>query len=94
MIKSTGNIFGGGSPFSGNWYILDTARDTFNVATTTLAPNQNYADDSGWGADGIMDILSNGFKIRTDSLAINATLASSFIYLCFAESPFKYSRAR
>ena len=94
MIKSRGNIYGGGSPFSGNWYILDTSRDTFNVATTTLAPSQNYADDSAWGTDGIMDILSNGFKIRTDQLAINATLAYSFVYFAFAESPFKYARAR
>ena len=94
LLKSVGNIFGGGSPFSGNWYILDTARDTFNVATNTIAPNQDYADDAGWGADGVMDILSNGFKIRTDSLAINATLSGSFIYLAFAESPFKNARAR
>ncbi len=91
MIKATGQIYSG---VNGNWYILDTARDTFNVATTTLAPNQNYADDTNWGANGIMDILSNGFKIRDDGLAFNSTTSSSFIYFAFAETPFKYSRAR
>ena len=94
MIKSVGNIYGGGSPFSGNWYILDTERSTFNVAAATLAPPSNSAEDTAWGAEGIMDILSNGFKIRTDSLGINATLSGSFIYLAFAESPFKNARAR
>ena len=54
-----------------------------------MAPNQNYSEDTGWTPEGVMDILSNGFKIRTDSLAINATLSGSFIYLAFAELPFK-----
>ena len=94
LLKSVGNIFGGGSPFSGNWYILDTKRSTFNVAAATLAPPNSNAEDTGWGSDGIMDILSNGFKIRTDQLAINATLSGSYVYLAFAESPFKNSRAR
>jgi len=94
LLKSVGNIFGGGSPFSGNWYILDTKRSTFNVAASTLAPPNANAEDNAWGSDGIMDILSNGFKIRTDQLAINATLSGSYIYFAFAESPFKNSRAR
>ena len=94
LLKSVGNIFGGGSPFSGNWYIIDTKRSTFNVAAATLAPGNANAEDTGWGSDGIMDILSNGFKIRTDQLAINATLSGSYIYFAFAESPFKNSRAR
>tara|TARA_R100000322_G_scaffold83047_1_gene51900 strand:- start:195 stop:3005 length:2811 start_codon:yes stop_codon:yes gene_type:complete len=94
LLKSVGNIYGGGSPFSGNWYILDTKRSTFNVAAATLATASNNAEDTAWGAEGIMDILSNGFKIRTDSLSINATLSGAFIYLAFAESPFKNSRAR
>ena len=94
LLKSVGNIYGGGSPFSGNWYILDTARSSFNVAASTLATASSNAEDNAWGSDGIMDILSNGFKIRTDSLGINATLSGSFIYLAFAESPFKNARAR
>ena len=94
LLKSRGNIYGGGSPFSGNWYILDTERSTFNVAASTLASANSNAEDNAWGTEGIMDILSNGFKIRTDSLGINATLSGSFIYLAFAEAPFKYARAR
>ena len=40
-----------------------------------------------------VDFLSNGIKIRTNNSAFNAS-GSTYIYLAFAESPFKNARAR
>ena len=71
------------------WFILDTARNTYNVMNTWLAADSSAAD----GADIICDTLSNGFKIRTTAGNIN-TNAGTFVYACFAESPFQYARAR
>ena len=42
---------------------------------------------------GFIDFLSNGFKIRNDNGNDNNN-ATRFIYIAFAESPFKYSNAR
>jgi hypothetical protein len=74
-----------------NWQIVDTARNTYNVAPNILQPNRSDAE-SAFGSGGF-DILSNGFKIRTSSSSIN-TNGSTIIYAAFAESPFKYSLAR
>jgi len=38
-----------------------------------------------------IDILSNGFKIR---IATDPNVAETYIYMAFAENPFKYSNAR
>ena len=40
-----------------------------------------------------VDFLSNGFKLRNSVSTINGN-SGTFIYLAFAESPFKNSRAR
>ena len=73
-----------------NWYIFDTARDTYNAAGLELYPNLSNAE-----ADGRpdLDILSNGFKIRSTSGGQN-TNGGTYIYACFAEFPFRYSLAR
>jgi hypothetical protein len=71
------------------WFILDTARNTYNVMNTWLAADSSTSD----GADVICDTLSNGFKIRTTAGNIN-TNAGTFIYAAFAEAPINYSRAR
>lgn len=71
------------------WFILDTARNTYNVMNTWLAADNSAAD----GADIICDTVANGFKIRTTAGNIN-TNAGTFVYACFAESPFAYARAR
>ena len=73
-----------------NWYIFDTARDTYNAAGLELYPNLSNAE-----ADGRpdLDILSNGFKIRSTSGGQN-TSGATYIYACFAENPFKNALAR
>ena len=69
----------------GNWFITDYKRETFNVNADILDANLNDAERN---AD-IFDFLSNGFKIR-----LGLGTGEKFIYLAFAESPFKNSRAR
>jgi hypothetical protein len=40
-----------------------------------------------------LDILTNGFKMRTSGSSINAS-GETYIFAAFAETPFKYARAR
>ena len=67
-----------------DWRILDTARDTFNVADKRLFPNNGDAENT---AQDTLDFLSNGFKHRATNSGGNAS-GGSYIYMCFAENPF------
>ena len=76
---------------TGNWFILDTTRSTFNESDDRLNADVNNAEST---SNSDIDFLSNGFKIRTASTAgINQT-SDTHIYLAFAEAPFKYANAR
>jgi hypothetical protein len=81
------------SSASGNdWRITDTARSTYNPDSTAfLYPN--YTSSENANANDDLDILSNGFKIRSANDPSNAN-GSTYIYMAFASSPFKYSLAR
>tara|TARA_Y100000361_G_scaffold34650_1_gene29129 strand:+ start:483 stop:3743 length:3261 start_codon:yes stop_codon:yes gene_type:complete len=77
-----------------NWVIFDIERNIFNLAENYLAPNTSNSEYT----DLDIDILSNGFKIRT---AGGSTLGNTVNYLsavyitaAFAEHPFKTARAR
>jgi hypothetical protein len=71
----------------GGWFIYDAARNTYNPRNSYLAAN--VPDAEATATPGVLDFLSNGFKVRN-------TLggASPFIYAAFAEHPFLSSRAR
>jgi len=74
-----------------NWYLFDTARNTYNVMKDELLPNSSNAE-----ADNTrhIDTLSNGFKIRADNASqINAN-GATMIYMAFAEVPTKFANAR
>ena len=73
---------------TGNWYVWDTSRNTYNVLGEALY--LDLATPAGTGTD--LDILSNGFKLRSNS-GYN-TNNGTYIYCAWAENPFKYSRAR
>ena len=82
--------------------IVDNKRDTYNPADVWLTANsacqENYSSNTGGtcisrGDIDIADFVSNGFKIRSSSGEAGGGPAT-FIYLAFAESPFKYSNAR
>ena len=72
-----------------NWYVYDTARDTYNYASLGLLPNLSNAETSY----GQIDILSNGFKMRGVGSSWNAS-GATYIYACFAENPLRYANAR
>ena len=80
---------------TGNWEIFDTARDPDNTAGKYLLANSNDQEgDTGTNTAGhVFDILSNGFKIRNTNSDRN-TNGEKYIYMAFAEQPFKYANAR
>jgi hypothetical protein len=46
-----------------NWRIWDNKRNQFNVANTRLSAESSDAEDTG--TPNAIDLVSNGFKIRT-----------------------------
>ena len=81
-----------GSSFTSNWFIQDGARNGYNVNTgVALRPNLSNAEDGTTFYD--MDLLSNGFKLRTSTGDSNSS-GATFIFAAFAENPFKNSLAR
>ena len=74
---------------SNDWPISDNKRSSFNLVDKAL-----YADlSNSESTANRYDFLSNGFKIRNNLNESNAS-GGSYIYLAFAESPFKNARAR
>ena len=68
-----------------SWSIRDGERDAYNAADLELRPDSSVAEytDSGGG----VDLLSNGFKLRTTTGGNNAS-GGTYIYMAFAEHPF------
>ena len=67
-----------------NWFINDNKRNPFNEAENPLRPNLNVEEYSGTGYG--IDILSNGFKVRTADQGFNAS-GGNYIFMAFAEAP-------
>ena len=65
-----------------DWNMKDSKRPGFNQVNDILYPNLNNAEEHG----GDIDILSNGFKIRTTAANTNNS-GSTYIYMSFAEAP-------
>jgi len=65
------------------WWMWDTTRDTRNPTDLYLRANDSLAE----GSFDSLDILSNGFKLRTSDGGQNAS-GETIIYMAFAESPF------
>ena len=86
MIKRTDS--------TGNWQIQDTARTPYNWTCAALFADLSAAENTSEAeATYGRDYLSNGFKIRASHTSHN-TNGATYIYMAFAESPFKYSLAR
>ena len=75
---------------AGSWLLLDTARDPYNVGRNELFANLSAAE---YDNTSLIDVLSNGFKIRATFANMNASNAT-YIYAAFAENPFSIARAR
>ena len=72
------------------WRLFDDKRPTYNAQTYKLQADDNGAELTGYP---YADFLSNGFKVR-DSGAYQNASGGTYVYLAFAESPFKTSNAR
>jgi hypothetical protein len=72
------------------WYIIDAARGPYNVNKPYLAANTSGIGSSAYS---VMDFTSNGFKLRDTDTTWNAN-GDTYIFMAFAENPFKYSLAR
>jgi len=74
-----------------SWEILDDQRDPYNAVTHYLYPDTSGAENNATAYP--QDFLSNGFKIRHTGGSANLS-GGTYIYMAFAENPFKYSNAR
>ena len=72
-----------------NWNIYDNTRRTFNGNDLELYADLNNAEEDS-GRD--IDFLSNGIKLR--SVNYMNVSGGTYIYMAFAEAPFKYANAR
>ena len=72
-----------------NWVIYDVKRNTFNAIDKTIYTDTAAAEGTYSGGD----ILSNGFKVRYTGGMLN-TDGGTYLYMAFAESPFKTANAR
>ena len=75
-----------------SWQLIDSTRSPHNVSNNVIYPNA-AAEESAALAAANTDFLSNGFKIRAASGNTNDS-GEIYIYLAFAESPFKFANAR
>jgi hypothetical protein len=72
-----------------DWVMWDTARTQYNVLGNYLLANTSGAE----GTATVIDILSNGFKMRIASTGNNGS-GDNIVYAAFAENPFRNSLAR
>ena len=78
----------------GNWRLIDTARETYNVGWMDLYANDSTGETAhSAGTTNQVDILSNGFKLR-DALNETNRNGDTLVWAAFAENPFQYARAR
>jgi len=75
---------------TGDWYMYDNKRMSFNVLNDPLYANLTAAENTGSSEE--IDFVSNGIKIRGAGSGTNP--ATNILYIAFAEYPFKYANAR
>ena len=73
-----------------NWILFDNKRTPTNEMDGHLHPSANVNEQTG--TDEI-DFLSNGFNFRSGDADTN-TDAFEYIFLAFADQPFKYANAK
>ena len=81
LIKSTAD---------NKWIMKDTERSPFNASSLSLVANNSDAELT---SDQPIDINSNGFKLRTTGSGVNSS-GVAYVYMAFAEHPFKTANAR
>jgi len=69
------------------WHIFDNQREGYNVDNDPLEANDSTVE----ATTDMIDILSNGFKLR---IATDPNVAETYMYLAIAHNPFQYATAR
>ena len=72
------------------WGMWDNKRIGYNYDNRILRANVNSAEEAPGSS---VDLLTNGFRC-TSNMAANNANGGIYIYLAFADLPFKYSNAR
>ena len=75
---------------SNHWHIMDNKRSPINPVNDHLKANDNAVEDTD-NAGFVLDFVSNGFKWRD---ADHDNQAATYIFMAFAETPFKYANAK
>jgi hypothetical protein len=78
---------------TGNWMVANNKSSPSNVVDKVIFANDSAGEYTDPSADCKKDFFSNGFKIRTTDDNTNES-GETYIYIAFAETPFKYSNAR
>ena len=87
MWKST-------SVSANGWIMYDTSRNPYNLTTASLFADLATAENAtSLATENTVDFLSNGFKMRSANYGNNGP-SVPYIYMAFAENPFKYANAR
>lgn len=82
LIKETSAIRG--------WIVFDTSRSPFNIVDKYLFVETGAAE----GTLALIDIVSNGFRLKSTNINVNDASGNTFIYMAFAENPFQNALAR
>ena len=81
-----------GNEAGARWLVFDNKRDPDNPVIADL--NLHGTDVENTGTENAIDFLSNGVKMKyTSDNNINKS-GVTYIYMAFAEIPFKYATAR
>ncbi len=76
---------------SNGFFMFDNKRNTHNEVDNYLLANDSGAEINQ--AARAVDFLSNGFKLRTDA-EFDPNGSGTYVYMAFADQPFKFSNAR
>ncbi len=72
------------------WIVFDTSRSPVNVVDKYLFVETAAAE----GTLALIDIVSNGFRLKSTNVNVNDVAGNTFIYMAFAENPFQNALAR
>ena len=76
---------------SNGWYIYDNMRENYgSLVDAMIYANLNSQEDDG---SRDLDFTSSGFKPRLTDVNVNAS-GGTYIFMAFAEQPFKFANAR
>jgi hypothetical protein len=78
------------STYTGTLWLTSADPNGYNVVDTYLAADSSNAEYSPYTW---IDYLSNGFKLRQTGDSLNRS-GQTYIFMAFAEMPFRYSNAR